>query len=50
MGDPLIFKRGADQVIRRCVPDEEVRNILHQCHSSSYGGHFRAIRTTTKVL
>ena len=26
--DPLLFKRGADQVIRRCVPDEEVPSIL----------------------
>ena len=43
--DPLLFKRGADQVIRRCMPDEEVPNILHQYHSSSYGGHFAATRT-----
>ena len=48
--DPLLFKRGANQVIRRCVPDEKVPNILHQCHSSSYGGHFGAQRTATKVL
>ena len=48
--DPLLFKRGADQVIRRCVPDEEIPNILHHCHSSSYGGHFDAQRTVAKVL
>ena len=29
---------------------EEVPNILHHCHSSSYRGHFGPTRTTTKVL
>ena len=48
--DPLLFNRGADQVIRRCVPDEKVPSILQQCYSSSYGGHFGAIRTAAKVL
>ena len=48
--DPLLFKRRADQVKRRCVHDEEIPNILHHCHSSAYGGHFGAQRITTKVL
>ena len=48
--DLLLFNRGANQVIRRCVPDEEVINLLHYCHSSSYGGHFGAQRIVAKVL
>ena len=48
--EPLLFKRCPDQIIRRCVPEEEVQAILHHCHSSSYGGHFGVTRTTTKVL
>ena len=44
------IKMGADQIIRRCVPDEEVPNILHHCHSSSYGGHFVTQRIAAKVL
>ena len=40
--DPLLFKRRADQVIRRCVLDEEIPNILQHCHSSPYGGYFSA--------
>ena len=48
--DPLLLKRGPDQVIKRCVPNEEVPSILQQCHSSSYGGHFGATRIATKVL
>ena len=48
--DPLLFKKGADQVIRRCVPDEEIPNILHHCHSSAYGGHFGAQQIAAKAL
>ena len=48
--DPLIFKREADQVRRSCVPDEEIPNILHHCHSSSYREHFIVQRTEAKVL
>ncbi|XP_073025157.1 uncharacterized protein [Primulina eburnea] len=46
--DPYVFKRCADQMIRRCVAEEEVKVILEQCHSSPYGGHFGASRTTAK--
>ena len=31
--DHLLFKMGVNQVIRRCVPDEEIPNIIHHCHS-----------------
>ncbi|XP_075515763.1 uncharacterized protein LOC142550573 [Primulina tabacum] len=48
--DPFLFKRCADQIIRRCVAEEEAGTILEQCHSSPYGGHFGASRTTAKVL
>ncbi|KAL4290810.1 hypothetical protein GQ457_14G000090 [Hibiscus cannabinus] len=33
-----------------CVPEEEQQNVLLQCHSSPYGGHFGGTRTTAKVL
>ncbi|XP_075504544.1 uncharacterized protein LOC142541982 [Primulina tabacum] len=48
--DPFLFKRCADQIIRRCVTEEEAGTILEKCHSSPYGGHFGASRTATKVL
>jgi hypothetical protein len=48
--EPLLFKRCADQVIRRCVPEEEVQEILHHCHAAPYGGHFGGDRTAAKVL
>ncbi|CAH9104590.1 unnamed protein product [Cuscuta epithymum] len=48
--DPLLFKRCADGIVRRCVPEEEMVQILNDCHSSPYGGHHGAERTAAKVL
>ena len=48
--DPLLFKRGADKIIRRCVPESEQGKILHECHASPYGGHFAGDKTTHKIL
>ncbi|KAL4283147.1 hypothetical protein GQ457_16G015010 [Hibiscus cannabinus] len=48
--EPLLFKQCADQVIRRCAPEEEQQHLLQQCHSSPYGGHFGGTRTAAKVL
>ncbi|XP_075521359.1 uncharacterized protein LOC142554582 [Primulina tabacum] len=48
--DPCVYKRCADQVIRRCVDGVEAHQILELCHSSAYGGHFGATRTAAKVL
>ncbi|KAL4348058.1 hypothetical protein GQ457_17G008860 [Hibiscus cannabinus] len=48
--EPYLFKQCADQIIRRCIPEEEHQMILEQCHSAPYGGHFGGNRTTAKVL
>ena len=48
--DPLLFKRGADMIIRRCVPESEQGKILNECHASPYGGHFFGERTDHKIL
>ena len=48
--DPLLFKRGADMIIRRCVPESEQCKILNECHASPYGGHFSGERTSHKIL
>ena len=34
--DLLLFKRGADMIIRRCVPETEQGRILDKCHASPY--------------
>ena len=48
--DPVLYRRCADQMIRKCVSQAEVPVILEQCHSSPYGGHFGVQRTAAKVL
>ena len=48
--EPILYKHYADQVIRRCVPEDEMGSILNHYHTLSCGGHFGGQRTTTKVL
>src|ERR1043165_1783865 len=48
--DPHIYKEGADEIVRRCIPEHEQQEILRQCHDSPYGGHHAGERTAHKVL
>ncbi|KAI3758225.1 hypothetical protein L6452_05778 [Arctium lappa] len=48
--DPFLFKIGTDQILRRCIPENEVATVLQHCHQSAYGGHFGGQRTAAKVL
>ena len=48
--EPILYKHCADQVIRRCVPKEEMESTLNHCHALACGGHFRGNRTAAKVL
>jgi len=47
---PYLWKFCVDQVVRRCVAQDEFHSILTFFHSHSCGGHFGAKRTTHKVL
>ena len=48
--EPFLFKYYADQIIRRCVPEEERQEILIHCHKNACGGHFASQKTAMKVL
>ena len=48
--EPYLFKVCADNIIRRCVPEEEMGSILHHCHDHESRGHFGATRIAAKVL
>ncbi|CAL1362371.1 unnamed protein product [Linum trigynum] len=48
--DPYLFRIGADGVIRRCVMEHEMGDILSQCHEGPTGGHHGGNRTTRKML
>ena len=48
--EPILYRHCADQVIRRCVPEDEMHSILDHCHTLPCGGHFGGQRTVAKVL
>ena len=48
--EPYLFKYCPDQIIRRCIPEEEQRSVLSFCHELACGGHFGPRKTTEKVL
>eukprot|EP00253_Pinus_taeda_P035589 PITA_35589 len=45
-----LFKLGPDQILRCCVREEEVFDILVTCHDGPCGGHFAAKRIAFKIL
>ncbi|KAK8523035.1 hypothetical protein V6N13_076262 [Hibiscus sabdariffa] len=48
--EPYLFKQCADQVLRRCVLEEEQKDIMYHCYAASCGGHFGGNRTAAKIL
>ncbi|KAI3506430.1 hypothetical protein L1887_28788 [Cichorium endivia] len=50
MDDPDLFKVGEDQIIRHCVPDNEIPEVLEHCHASACGGHFSTKNTGYRIL
>ncbi|KAL6310743.1 hypothetical protein AAG906_028226 [Vitis piasezkii] len=48
--EPFLFKYCADQIIRKCVPEQEQSGILSHCHDSACGGHFASQKTAMKVV
>ena len=48
--EPFLFKYCADQIIRKCVPEEEQQGILSHYHENACGGHFASQKTAMKVL
>jgi len=41
---------GYDMIIRRCVRNDEIIDILKSCHDEPCGGHFATKRTAFKIL
>ena len=48
--EPILYRHCYDQVIRRCVPKDEMGIILNHYHTLSCGGYFGGQRTVAKVL
>ena len=45
-----LFKYYPDQIIRRCLPEDEHHSVLTFCHELACGGHFSPCKTAEKVL
>ena len=45
-----LYRRGADQIIRRCVPEEEQKAVLQEAHFGVVGGHFSGEITGRKIM
>ena len=43
--ESYLFKYCPDQIIRRCIPEEEQRSVLSFCHELACGGHFGPCKT-----
>ena len=48
--EPYLFKYCSDQIIRRRIPDEEIKSVLSFYHEITCGGHFGPRKTAEKVL
>ncbi|XP_019263252.1 PREDICTED: uncharacterized protein LOC109241000 [Nicotiana attenuata] len=48
--EPFLFCICAENIIRRCVPEDEVMPILKACHDSPVGGHHGGNQTARKCL
>ncbi|XP_071719159.1 uncharacterized protein [Rutidosis leptorrhynchoides] len=48
--DPVLYRISPNQIIRRCVAEDEHRDILAHCHTFACGGHYGMKRTGYKVL
>jgi hypothetical protein len=48
--DDCIYKTRPDLVIRRCIREDEIHDILQSFHDGPFGGNFIDKRTTYKVL
>ncbi|RVW86275.1 Transposon Ty3-I Gag-Pol polyprotein [Vitis vinifera] len=48
--EPFLFKYCADQIIRKCVPEQEQSGILSHCHDSACGSHFASQKTAMRMV
>ncbi|CAN6698251.1 unnamed protein product [Malus baccata var. baccata] len=48
--EPYLYKYCPDQIIRRCIPEEEQESVIKFSHHFACGGHFGHKRTAEKIL
>ena len=48
--DPLLYKKCADEIVRRCAMEFQMEKILQHCHLLQADGHNGAVRTASGVM
>ncbi|XP_075075117.1 uncharacterized protein LOC142162643 [Nicotiana tabacum] len=48
--EPNLYKKCADQLMRRCIPKKEAEIVMYDCHASPYEGYHGGDKTSAKVL
>lgn len=48
--ESLLFKRCADEIFWRCIPEEEFESVVIHWHSSAYGRHETTDKNVAKIL
>ena len=38
--EPYLYKYCGDQIVRRCIPNQDFDSVLKFCHDGDCGGHF----------
>jgi hypothetical protein len=49
IGD-ILYRRGVDTILRRCLTIDEADKVLNDCHSGACGGHLSGIATAQKII
>ena len=47
---PYLFNYCPDQILRKCVPNNEINSVISFCHSKASGGHFSSKKIAAKIL
>jgi hypothetical protein len=48
--DPYLFKYCHDKIFQRCIPGNEVSNVIKLCHCEACENHFSSQKTTAKIF
>jgi hypothetical protein len=46
----MLYQRGVDYVLRRCLTHEEVEKVLNDFHSGACDGHLSGLEIAQKIL
>ena len=45
----FLYKMGLDDILKRCILEHEINNVMHEAHYGLAGGHFQEDITVKKI-